>query len=116
MLWNTTYLSTKDPIIRGNAIDHLVALRVDEDVTQLEEVVEKYRRQTKHLPASMADLERGGFIRGTPLDPNNKPYKLMPDGRIEVEDPESIRFITKGLPTRMDSSSPASDPPLQPNP
>jgi hypothetical protein len=116
MLWNTTYQSTKDPNIRGNAIDHLVALRVDEDVTQLEEVVEKYRRQTKHLPASMADLERAGFIRGTPLDPNNKPYKLMPDGRIEVEDPESIRFITKGLPTRMDSSSPASDPPLQPNP
>ena len=46
----------------------------------------------------MGDLERAGFIHGTPADPKGRPYKLMPDGRIEVQDPESIYFITKGLP------------------
>ncbi len=98
MLWSTTYQSTKDELIRQNAVEHLLALQVDEEVTQLEQVVEKYRQQTGQLPASMGDLERAGFIRGTPTDPKERPYKLMPDGRIEVRDPQSIPFITKGLP------------------
>jgi hypothetical protein len=98
MLWFTTYQSTKDSNIRQNAIDHLQALRVDEDVTQLEQVVEKYRRSTGKLPANMGDLERTGFFRGAPVDPKGKPYKLTADGRIEVQDWKSIPFITKGLP------------------
>ena len=98
MLWSTTYESTKDAQIRDNAVLHLLALQVDEDVTRLEQVVEKYREQTGRLPASMGDVERAGFIHGTPADPKGRPYKLMPDGRIEVQHPESIFFITKGLP------------------
>jgi tetratricopeptide (TPR) repeat protein len=98
MLWFTTYQSTKEARIRQNAVEHLLALQVDEDVTRLEHVVEKYREQSGRLPASMGDLERAGFIRGTPADPKGHAYKLMPDGRIEVQDPQSIYFITKGLP------------------
>ena len=71
---------------------------MDEDVTRLEQVVEKYRNQSGRLPAGMEDLERAGFIHGTPADPKGRPYTLMPDGRIEVQDPKSIYFITKGLP------------------
>ena len=98
MLWFTTYQSTKESTIRQNAVEHLLALQVDEEVTRLEQVVERYREQTGRLPASMGDLERAGFIQGTPVDPKGHPYKLMPDGRIEVQDPKSIYFITKGLP------------------
>ena len=98
MLWVTTYQSTKEGRIRQNAVEHLLALQVDEEVTRLEQVVEKYRDQSGHLPATMADLEHAGFIRGTPIDPKGHPYKLMPDGRIEVQEPEKIYFITKGLP------------------
>jgi tetratricopeptide (TPR) repeat protein len=98
MLWVTTYQSTKEARIRQNAVEHLLALQVDEEITQLERVIEKYRAQTGRLPASMSDLERAGFIRGTPTDPKGHAYKLMPDGRIEVEDPAKIYFITKGLP------------------
>jgi tetratricopeptide (TPR) repeat protein len=98
MLWFTAYQSTKEPQIRQNAVEHLLALQVDEDVTRLEQVVEKYREQTGRLPAGIGDLERAGFIHGTPADPKGRPYKLMPDGRIEVQDPKNIYFITKGLP------------------
>jgi hypothetical protein len=98
MLWYTTYQSTNQPDIKYNAVQHLVALRVDEDVTHLEQLVDKYRQQTGYLPAAISDLERAGFIRGTPADPNGKPYKLMSDGRIEVQDPSVILYITKGLP------------------
>ncbi len=98
MLWRTTYESTKEPQIRDNAVQHLLALQVDEEVTQLENLVEKYRAQNGRLPSSISDLDRVGFIHGIPTDPTGKPYKLTPDGRIEVQDPKSIFFITKGLP------------------
>jgi tetratricopeptide (TPR) repeat protein len=98
MLWFTTYQSTKDAMIRQNAVEHLLALQADEDVTRLEQVVEKYREQTGRLPGRMSDLDREGFIHGTPVDPKSHPYKLTSDGRIEVQDPQSIPFITKGLP------------------
>ncbi|MFZ1919111.1 MAG: hypothetical protein WAU58_16170 [Terriglobales bacterium] len=99
MLWYTTYQSTNQPDIKYNAVQHLVALRVDEDVTRLEQLVDKYRQQTGHLPTTMSDLERAEFIRGKPADPNGKPYKLMSDGRIEVQDPSVLLYITKGLPS-----------------
>lgn len=98
MLWFTTYQSTKDSNIRENAVEHLQALRVDEDVTQLEQLVARYREKTNRIPATMGELEREGFIRGAPVDPKGHPYKLMADGRIEVQDPQNIFFITKGLP------------------
>jgi len=106
ILWYSTYESTKEPAIRQNAVDHLKALQVDEAVTQLEGLVKKYRLQTGHFPANMGDLERVGFIRGTPRDPNGHAYKLMPDGRVEVQDPESILYITRGLPPGMESPMP----------
>jgi tetratricopeptide (TPR) repeat protein len=107
MLWFTTYQSTQEAQVRENAVQHLLALQVDEDVTRLEQVVEKYREKTGRLPLSIADLERAGFIHGTPVDPKGRPYKLMPDGRIEVRDPENLYFITMGLP-------PGAEPPQPP--
>jgi tetratricopeptide (TPR) repeat protein len=110
MLWFTTYQSTKDAQIRENAVEHLLALQVDEDVTRLEQVIEKYHQQNGRLPASMGDLDRAGFIHGTPADPKGHPYKLMADGRIEVESPKSILFITKGLPPGMEPPQPTHTP------
>jgi len=106
MLWFTTYQSTTEAQIRENAVGHLQALRVDEDVARLEEVVAKYRQQSGNVPATISDLERAGLIRGAPMDPTGRPYKLMADGRIEVQDPDRIPFITKGLPPGMESPQP----------
>jgi len=106
MLWFTAYQSTRDPIVQQNVVQHLRALQVDEDVTQLERVVAKYREKTGRLPLNIGDLERAVFIHGTPADPNGRAYKLMPDGRIEVQDPQSLYFITKGLPPGAESPQP----------
>jgi tetratricopeptide (TPR) repeat protein len=108
MLWFTAYQNTKDPLVQQNAVQHLRALQVDEAVTQLEQVVEKYREKKGRLPLGMGDLERAGFIHGTPADPSGRPYKLMPGGRIEVQDPQELYFITKGLP-------PGAEPPQPPS-
>ncbi len=106
MLWFTTYQSTKEAGIRQNAVEHLRALQVDEDITRLEKVIEKYRQQNGRSPDSIQDLERAGFIHGTPADPNGNPYKVMPEGRIEVQHPETLYFITKGLPPGVEPPQP----------
>ena len=106
MLWFTTYQSSKDPRIRQNAVEHLQALRVDEDVTRLEGVISKYRQQTGHSPSRIGDLEQAGFIHGAPVDVKGHPYNLAADGRVEVKDWKDIPFITKGLPPGEKSPGP----------
>ncbi len=106
ILWFTTYQSTKDGAIRQNAVEHLQAIQVDEDITRLEQLIAKYREYTGRVPANMGDLERAELIHGTPVDPKGHAYKLMTDGRIEVQDPKNIFFITKGLPPGMEPPQP----------
>ena len=98
MLWATTYQTTKDRDIRGNAAAHLRALQVDDDVTSLEKLVSHYRDKTGHLPQTFSDLEAANLLRGTPVDPLGHTYKLMPDGRVEVRVPDDLPFIQKGTP------------------
>lgn len=98
LMWTTTYQSTTDPNVKANAVAHLRALRVDEDVTTLEKLISLYREKNRHLPSSLSDLQTAGMLRAVPADPLGDPYKLMPDGRVEVRDPDRLPFITKGTP------------------
>jgi tetratricopeptide (TPR) repeat protein len=98
MIWTTTYQTTKDRDIRGNAAAHLRALQVDEDVTLLEKLVSLYHDKTGHLPQTFSDLEAANLMRGTPIDPVGNPYQLMPNGRVEVRNPDDLPFIQKGTP------------------
>jgi len=98
MLWQTTLSSTDDPMIKQNAERHLRALLVDETVPKLEEIVRVYHEKTGKQPTSFAELVSAGYLRGIPVDPAGHPYKLRPNGRIEVQDPEALPFIQQGLP------------------
>ena len=97
-LWTATYQTTQDKQIRANAVAHLRALQVDEEVTVLEQIVGQYHQKTGRSPSTLSDLVAGGVLRQLPRDPTGRPYKLMPDGRVEVEVPDDIPFIEKGTP------------------
>src|SRR5207245_6728012 len=84
ILWITTFESTHDRQIKYNALAHLRALKVEEDVTNLEKLVPVYRERTGRLPASLNDFVSARMLPGIPVDPTARPYKLMPDGTIEV--------------------------------
>lgn len=98
LLWTTTYQTTTDENVKANAVAHLRALKVDQDITALEQLVTSYREKYGHPPASLAGLQAAGMLSGIPLDPLGNPYKLMPDGRVEVRDANDLPFITKGTP------------------
>jgi tetratricopeptide (TPR) repeat protein len=97
-LWTTTYQSTQDKQIRGNALAHLRALQVEDDVTALEDLVAQVSQRTGQTATSLSDLVAAQFLRSVPLDPTGRPYRLVPGGQVEVEVPDDIPFIEKGAP------------------
>lgn len=98
LLWATIYETTPDKEIRITAAWHLRALKVDETVSQLDQLVETYRQRNRHLPASFVDMIGAGLLPGIPLDPYGHQYRLESDGRAVVQDPENFPFVEKGLP------------------
>ncbi len=98
LLWATTYETTQDALIRQNALQHLQALRVDEDVSQLEALLQQYKEKTGRYPGELTELISAGLIPGIPVDQLGYPYLLRPQGRIEVQHPEELPFISRGLP------------------
>jgi tetratricopeptide (TPR) repeat protein len=97
-LWTATYESSHDSLIRQNAIDHLRALKVDEDVTNLQAAVTRFGERTGRLPSSFTELLAAEGLRGVPVDPDGNPYRFTREGRILVEKPDDFPFITKGTP------------------
>ncbi|HLH09644.1 MAG TPA: hypothetical protein VKW78_20565 [Terriglobales bacterium] len=98
LLWQTTYQNNQNEMIRQNALQHIQSIQSDEAVTELEEVISRYEEQTGHAPESFLNLVYAGMLKGTPLDPTGQPYELLPGGKIQVQDPDSLPFITKGAP------------------
>jgi tetratricopeptide (TPR) repeat protein len=98
LMWTTTYQNTQDKYIQKNAIEHLRALRVDEDVAHLQKAVTRFGERTGRLPQSMAELAAAEKLPGLPIDPDGHPYKLTPEGRVELSVPDDFPFAAKGLP------------------
>ncbi len=97
-LWTTTYQSTQDKQIRGNALAHLQALQVADEVTAIEALVGQYRQTTGHTPTSLDELVAANYLKYVPRDPVGHPYRLVDGDRVEVEYPDEIPFIEKGAP------------------
>jgi len=97
-LWTTTYQSTQDKQIRGNALAHLRALQVADEVAAIEALVGQYRQTTGRTPASLDELVAANYLKYVPRDPAGRPYRLVDGDRVEVEFPDEIPFIEKGAP------------------
>ncbi len=105
-LWSKVYETTDDKHIQANAVQHLRALEVDEVVPQLEAMARAYRERYGSVPSSFLPLISLGWLRTVPVDPAGHPYKLQPDGRVEVQAPDELPFIHRGLPPGRQASPP----------
>ena len=106
MLWTATYESSKESNIRQNAIEHLRSIRVDEEVTRLQEAVTRFEQRNGRLPATLWEVAAAEHLRGIPLDPDGNAYILSFDGQVQVAKPEDFPFITKGIPPDYKPSGP----------
>lgn len=88
VIWTQLYETTKDPRVRGDALNELQAMKALEDEEHLNELAESYKKSRGYYPSSMADLKDSGMISGMPLDPAGYPYALGPHGKSKL-DPRS---------------------------
>jgi hypothetical protein len=98
LLWSATFETSHETNIRQNALEHLRAISVDEDVTKLQSAVTRFGEKNGHLPASMAELAAAEHLPGIPADPDGNAYELTPQGRVQIAKPDDFPFVTKGLP------------------
>jgi len=101
LLWEQIYKTTDNKSIRANAVQRLRALQVDEEIEKLEQAVSLFRQANGRWPGNLAELP---CWRGPIADPLGHPYRFTEDGRIEVQDPDQLPFITRGLPPGWKSS------------
>jgi len=97
LLWSAAYQSSKEPDIRQNAVEHLRAIQVDEDVTNLQNAVTRFVDATGRAPASLWEVASAQHLQGIPVDPDGNPYELS-NGEVLVSKPDDFPFITKGMP------------------
>jgi tetratricopeptide (TPR) repeat protein len=98
LLWTAAYQSTKEADIRQNALEHLRSIRVDEDVTNLQNAVTRFVNNNGRIPASLWEVAAAEHLQGIPVDPEGNPYELSVNGEVLVSKPDDFPFITKGTP------------------
>ena len=98
MLWTATYESSNEWNIRQNALEHLRSIRVEQEVSQLQDAVTRFVQSNGRLPSSLWEVAATEHLPGIPLDPDGHPYELSAEGQVLVSQPDQFPFITKGLP------------------
>lgn len=94
-LWKTIFDTTTDNNIKDSAAKHLISLRADSDMDQLEQLTRAYYERLNTYPETWLDLVRAGLLRGIPTDPTGTPYKLRLDGTVQVEDTKQFPFLER---------------------
>jgi hypothetical protein len=98
LLWSATLENSHEREIRLNALEHLRALQVDEDISRLQAAVTRFGEHSGRLPNSMAELAAAEHLPGIPADPDGNAYQLDSQGRVLLAKPDDFSFVTKGLP------------------
>lgn len=95
-LWKVVYESNTEKTIRETAMSHILSLEADAQIEALETRIRAYREKTGKTPIKWEQMVQSGLLPGIPQDPSGYPYKLMPDGSIEVEKPSEFPFLGQG--------------------
>jgi hypothetical protein len=83
-LWQDVYNTTKDPLVKQNALRHLQLLRAEEDLKQLDALAAEYQKRLGRRPVRMSELVQSGLLRGAPVDALGYPYILSEAGKAEL--------------------------------
>jgi hypothetical protein len=83
-LWQQVYNNATDALIRQNAADHLVLMKAQLDLKEIDRLADEYQKQTNHRAARISELVQAGLLKSVPRDSDGYPYVLGEDGRAEL--------------------------------
>ena len=89
-MWDSIRQSAETEWLRKDAERRLTQLRALDEIDDLQNVVNEYRRRGGQPPADWSVLVRTRTLRGVPLDPSGTPYELMPDGHVTLSRASSL--------------------------
>jgi hypothetical protein len=84
MIWTQVYETNSNPKIRKLALDTLKGLKAQQDEQELDMLASEYHQRFGRYPASTAEMQTAGLLRGIPVDPDGYPYVLGPDGKSSL--------------------------------
>ncbi|MBI4482347.1 MAG: hypothetical protein HY652_05590 [Acidobacteria bacterium] len=74
-LWQKQHEEARNEQLKQNAYNHLLSIRVDEDIWTLEFLVERFQQRFTRKPESLQEMIGAGLLRGLPQDPGGFPYR-----------------------------------------
>jgi len=83
-LWQQVYTTTTDPMIKQNAEDHLVLMKAELDMKEIDHQADEYEKQTGHRATRIAELVQAGLLKSVMRDPDGYPYVLGEGGKAEL--------------------------------
>ena len=87
-LWKQIYDTTTDEQVKENARIHLVLMRADDDIAQLNLMCDAFEKTHGRKPTHAHDLVEAGFLPKDPVDPLGYPYIVNENGKTDLS-PES---------------------------
>jgi hypothetical protein len=92
IIWSEIYQSTKDANVRKNAYENLRGLKAQEDEMHLDELAEDYHKRFGRYPANTKEMRDAGILPGIPLDPDELPYAIGPDGKSQLDPRSTVKI------------------------
>jgi tetratricopeptide (TPR) repeat protein len=105
-LWSEIYQSTEDPTIRANAERHIYGLRAQGAIGEIENLAQQFREQFGRWPNTMGEMVSQGLLPGIPLDPAGYPYRLQPNGEVELDPASTVELNFDRAPTPPAATTP----------
>lgn len=93
-IWQMQFQESDRADVKENAMNHLLNIRVAEDMWTLEFLIRKYVERTGHAPGTLEDLVRSGYLRMIPADPFGAQYQFNPKtGRVQLNPASRVHYI-----------------------
>jgi hypothetical protein len=89
-MWLAIRQSAEIDWLRRDADRRLAQLRALDDIDQLKQPIETFRRRTGGPPADWPSLIRSGVVPGVAVDPAGTPYELGSDGTVRLSRSSSL--------------------------
>jgi hypothetical protein len=94
-MWQSIAQSATVEYQRNHAHRALAQLDALDQIDLLTPYVERAARATGAPPSDWQALIRAGLLRGVPVDPAGVPYRIHPDGRVDVDPASPLSPLPK---------------------